>query len=100
MTSHYENLAEFLGTYFHQDWTSDTDSSLELARIYLSEWPREEALLAMQELVLLLRTQDDDEVARTIAGMGCYFVPASEGYTSASDWLRTIEALMCQVLVA
>lgn len=97
MTSSYANLAEFLATYFHQDWTSDADSSMEIAQIYLSEWPRQEVSLAMQEIALLL-TESEDEVVRIIDGMGCYFVPASEGYDSAAAWLRSVEALMRQTL--
>nr|WP_298128930.1 contact-dependent growth inhibition system immunity protein [uncultured Pseudoxanthomonas sp.] len=98
MTSNYTNLAEFLGAYFHQDWTSDADSSMEVAQIYLSEWPRQESNLAMREIACLLNDRSEEEIARIIEGMGCYFVPASEGYASTTDWLRSVEALMRQTL--
>lgn len=98
MTSQYENLAEFIGSYFHQDWTNDASSSLDVVKIYLSEWPRKEALLAFQELVLLLSTEGETELQKAIEGMGCYFSPAAEGYASFTDWMRHVEQAMRQSL--
>jgi len=96
MTSHYENLAEFIGSYFHQDWTSDADSSLDVVRVYLLEWPRKEALLAFQELVLLLGTTDETTLQEAVESMGCYFSPAAEGYASFTDWMQQVEHVMRQ----
>jgi hypothetical protein len=100
MKSEYANLREFLGAYFHQDWTLDSDSSMDVARFYLSEWPREEAILAMKEIELLLSSRSEEDVDRLVESMGCYFVPSAEGYKSFADWLRSIEMLMRQTLAA
>ena len=98
MISQHENLAEFLGSYFHQDWTSDADTSLGVVRAYLSEWPREEALLAFRELVFLLSESGDAELQRAVESMGCYFSPAAEGYASFTEWMQRVEEIMRQSL--
>jgi hypothetical protein len=98
MKANYSNLAEFLGAYFHQDWTSDAEFSEQITKLYLSEWPRDEARLALQELEVFLMSLNEGEMDREVEVMGCYFAPASEGYASASEWLHAVMNLMRKTL--
>lgn len=99
-TSNYPNLAEFLGSYFHQDWALDAASSGDVTKSYATEWPRTEALATLQEIELLLRSQSENSVSQAVRGMGCYFVPASEGFQSFSSWLRSVEMNLKSLLNA
>lgn len=94
MTKSYSNLEEFLGGYYHQDWALDASDSVEVAISYLSEWPRDDALLCLSELSSLLSQSTEIELVDAVSGMGCSFLPASEGYSSTSEWLRAIETIM------
>lgn len=98
MTEKYQNLEEFLGSYFHQDWMSDAPSSIGIVTKYLSEWPAGEAKVALRELGSLLTTHDEEVVRGVVIKMGCYFEPSSEGYASFTDWMRAVEREMRRVL--
>lgn len=65
-----------------------------MPELYLSEWPRDEALQTLQETELLLGALSEEEISREVNRMGCYFVPTSEGYASASSWLHAVMGLM------
>ncbi|MBX3664755.1 MAG: hypothetical protein KF834_03625 [Burkholderiales bacterium] len=98
MTKIYKNLEEFLGSYFHQDWTSDAPSSMQIVANYLAEWPIAEANAALQEITSLLSIEKEDELRKKVIQMGCYFEPSSEGYASFTDWMKAIEKEMCHTL--
>lgn len=98
MTESYQNLEEFLGSYFHQDWTSDASSSMEIVMKYLSEWPADEAKVTLRELGSLLATHDEEAVRSAVTKMGCYFEPSSEGCASFTGWLKAVEKEMHRVL--
>lgn len=99
MNMKYPNLDEFLGAYFHQDWMEDEPTADGIVDKYLSEWPKDEALLALRELDELL-SKDDDEI--TLRGLlddiGCYYEPAGDSMTCA-NWLRCVRGLMAKRLL-
>lgn len=98
MSETHENLEEFLGSYFHQDWTSDAPSSMGIVAKYLSEWPAVEAKAALRELDFLLTNQNEEELHGAVTKMGCYFEPSSEGYASLTNWMKDVEKEMRRVL--
>jgi CdiI immunity protein len=100
MNTTYPNLDEFLGAYFHQDWTVDEPTADGIVEKYLSEWPKEEALLALNELDRLLGQSDNEIWLRGILDeMGCYYNPAGDSLTCAG-WLGHVREKMAKRLLA
>lgn len=99
MNMSYPNLDEFLGAYFHQDWMEDEPTANSIVNKYLSEWPRDDALLALRELENLLREGYDDATLRKLLDeMGCYYDPSGDSMTCAS-WLSAVrERMVTQLL--
>ena len=73
-------------------------SSMGIVAKYLSEWPADEAKVALRELGSLLATYDEEAVRSAVTKMGCYFEPSSEGYGSFTDWMKAVEKEMRRVL--
>ncbi|WP_321945851.1 contact-dependent growth inhibition system immunity protein [Paraburkholderia sp. J10-1] len=99
MNVSYPNLDEFLGTYFHQDWREDEPTADRIVNKYLSEWPRDDALLALRELEnLLSENYGDAKLRELLDEMGCYYDPLGDAMTCAS-WLSGIREKMTTQLL-
>ena len=94
MTTHYPNLDEFFGTYFHQDWREDSPTALGIIERYLAEWPPEEIREAAKELDrLLVEAPTEDEFADKVRRLGCFYNPRADG-SSYGEWLRQVYQLL------
>ena len=88
MSASTPNLEEFLGGYFHQDWSEDAPTAVAIVERYLSEWPIEEIPKMLNELNALLAQRDDD-VMQCVMKMGCFYNPVADGI-SYRAWLNQI----------
>ncbi|BFG79428.1 hypothetical protein PTKU46_74610 [Paraburkholderia terrae] len=95
----YKNLDEFLGAYFHQDWSEDEPTADRIVNKYLSEWPRGDALLALRELEdLLSKNHDETKLRELLDEMGCYYDPSGDAMTCTS-WLSNVREKMATRLL-
>jgi hypothetical protein len=90
-----ENLGQFLGAYFHQDWTLESaDAEGVLRRFAAEESPAAVRQVCDEIGLLLSRGLGDEGLSRVIHGeLGSYYDPAADGLT-AGEWLRHVEAFL------
>ena len=91
MLSSIQNLAQILGSYFHQDWMEEFDSDRTALSAVVNGEPREAIVRALGEIDRLLKSEmpESDLRKALTAQIGCYFEPASEGMTYR-QWLHRV----------
>ena len=95
-----EDLEQFLGGCFHQDWSIDSPTWEDAVEDYL-EGCRDAAFLAKlsYDLIALAdkfsKNEELEEFLRYT--LGCSFRPSSKGL-SAADWVRHCAAKISQTL--
>lgn len=90
MTDKFPNLGEFLGCYFHQDWTCDDESAIAVVDRYLREWPNEEVQAAVKEIRQLLEEAENEaELRAAVLKLGSYYEVGADGLTYR-EWLESV----------
>jgi hypothetical protein len=85
------NLAQFFGAYFHQDWRLDDPTPEVVIKRFLEMNPEDEVQKVVVELdELLSLSLSEEELRRKLfEEFLCYYVPTE---TSIRDWLSHIRA--------
>ncbi|MCQ9379746.1 contact-dependent growth inhibition system immunity protein [Methyloversatilis sp. XJ19-49] len=90
MINEYENLKNFLAGYFHQDWLYDDESAIAVVERYLSEWPRDEVLVVIEEIGQLLEeVKNEADLRAAVLKLGSYYEVGADGLTYR-DWLKSV----------
>lgn len=98
MNTHYSNLEELIGGYFHQDWNTYSDTTVGVLEFYLQEWPAKYVPLVLTELRNLLQ-RSDAEVEAELDKMGCGYAPGGDN-TTYREWLNRMESRLSQQVKA
>lgn len=86
--SKFAALEQFLGAYFHQDWTVEASSATEIIQKFKSSASPSEIRIVVQELHQLLEKQfTEAQLAERLLKVGCYYRPTADGRTHA-EWLE------------
>jgi hypothetical protein len=92
MNNDHEALQNFMGSYFHQDWTLDDASPHEvLQRYFRDQDSAEELSSVLRALRDLIADGDDDEAlsTRLLREFGSYYNPRGVGLSTRA-WLQTL----------
>lgn len=90
MINEYEKLKDFLAGYFHQDWLYDDESAIAVVERYLSEWPRDEVLVVIEEIGQLLEeVKNEADLRAAVLKLGSYYEVGADGLTYR-DWLKSV----------
>lgn len=96
MRDRYLALHQFLGGYFHQDWTLDYSSSEAVLHSFIDDSsPDERALIAAQlrEVMAL----PDSQLADAVLDLGAYYDPTPDGRTMR-EWLQEMSNALANSL--
>jgi hypothetical protein len=90
MTTEYPYLQQFLGAYFHQDWTLDDSSADAVIERFKRENDAEMIDGVKGELTQFLASHaSDDQLSRALTALGCeYHAPGDN--LSYREWLRHV----------
>jgi hypothetical protein len=93
MTEYHEELSQFFGCYFHEDWNLDDHSWEGVARRFLAESGQSAAHSVAEKITKLAnRVKSDGQLAEIIQGFGCYYCPGSHSEMRA--WLKDLSAAL------
>ena len=87
------NLVQFFGAYFHQDWRLDDPTPEAVIERFLEKNPPEEVQKVVVELdELLSLSLPEDELRRMLfEEFLCYYLPTE---TSVRNWLAQLRAAL------
>ena len=86
----YQNLDEFFGCYFHEDWAIDSQSYEDVIKEYARENQADTVNSTISELAGLLRDSEADaDSLSMLYEFGCYYYPPWNGDT-VSGWLEKV----------
>ncbi len=97
MNSHtYPHLEQFLGGYFHQDWTLEAPQSMDVIRRYLGSAAAAEIAPLLTETKALIREAlPEATLQNRLQKLGACFEPTGEN-TTASAWLKNLERALIE----
>lgn len=94
--NNYPALEQFLGGYFHQDFSLDYGNPDGAIAAFLNEASQESIRTTCSELeqvIPLIEGMDDPEKFLWQV-LGCYYLPKADGLTVA-DWLKHVHKKLC-----
>jgi len=90
----FEALEHFAGAYFHQDWDLDSETPMDVVRLFRSGEPAEETAALIGEIELLLRTFDEPQIGKMwLDDWGGSYDPRDDGM-SYHDWFGQVRAVL------
>lgn len=91
MNNEYPELHDFLGAYFHQDWTVEYETADQVIDAYLNEAASEDLLMVRRELNGLLGQGKTEMVLREylLTQLSCYYCYWND-WVSGESWLGHI----------
>lgn len=84
----YPDLHQFLGGYFHQDWTRDHSTSDDVIRSFIDNSTATERSHVVAQLHDLLSVPDP-ALGPAVLGLGGYYDPTPDGQT-LRQWLEAL----------
>lgn len=92
--SSFPKLAQFLGAYFHQDWTLEASSSAEVISNYAKRASgTNRAALAGEVKALRAEKLKEPQLAKRLTELGACLEPSAEGLTCTA-WLAALETAL------
>lgn len=97
--SEFQNLVQFFGSYFHQDWRLDDPDPHAVIERFLQMNPVEDVVKVVSELDVLLerRPSEDDLRKMLVSEFLCYYLPDGNG--SIQLWLRQVRDQLVSSIV-
>jgi hypothetical protein len=94
MTTEYPYLQQFLGAYFHQDWTLDDSTADEVIERFKRESDPETIEEVKEELAQFLASHpSDDQLSRALTTLGCDYHAPGDNLTYR-DWLHHVQHVL------
>jgi hypothetical protein len=85
-------LKQFFGAYFHEDWPHDAATSDEVIAGFISEGRSPEELSRLADMIdayVIAAPTDEALEEGLFAELGCYYVPSADGLR-VDAWLRHV----------
>lgn len=93
MGEQHEELSQFFGCYFHQDWDLDDHSWEGVVRRFVAESGKSTAHCIAEKIMKLADSaESDDQLAEAVQGFGCYYCPDSR--LGMRTWLMGLIAAL------
>jgi hypothetical protein len=90
----YPELAWFLGTRYHEDWTLEADTALQIAVLFAADEDPVLVSKVVRELDEVLRSERTDAgLAVLVAELGSRYDPGAEG-RSVRAWLEDVRKIL------
>lgn len=87
--SRFPNLSQFLGAYFHQDWTEDASSADDVVNAFMASADVAARENVAREIDALLHNTREAELPNALVELGCCYEPRADGVEPAA-WLRHV----------
>jgi len=86
----FDELGQFFGVYFNQDWPYEASTPEEIIDRYIASHAREKRVRVAELIDAFLEESDDDRVERELFGeLGCDYTPDAAGY-SPRGWMQHV----------
>lgn len=93
MSEQHEELSQFFGCYFHQDWDFDDHSWEGVVRRFVAESGKSTAHSIAEKIMKLADSAESaDQLAEAVRGFGCYYSPDSR--SGMRTWLKDMSAAL------
>ena len=92
-------LKQFFGAYYHQDWALDASDPDDVIRLFISDENSTSKLLNLaNNLEWYVATKDNDATTEKelLSELGCYYIPSADGIGSR-EWLYHLARLLRSV---
>lgn len=92
----WNNLKQFFGAYFHQDWTLEATDPDDVVRQFINDGYSENELIKLaNEIETYAVAKGDDTVIEKnlLTELGCYYLPSADGL-GARAWLYHVANLL------
>ncbi len=86
----YENLFQFLASYFHQDFSVEFEEPEDAVQQFIDDTNTETRKAVVYELHKLLAETGDNEMEDAAFELGCYFSPQRHRGISMRAWLEQV----------
>ncbi|MFC7519101.1 contact-dependent growth inhibition system immunity protein [Herbaspirillum sp. GCM10030257] len=97
MTSEFRNnLRQFFGAYFHQDWTLDAMDPDDIVRLFINDgFCVNELMNLANHIEMYAAAMTDDTVTEEnlLIELGCYYLPSAD-CLGARAWLYHVANLL------
>jgi hypothetical protein len=88
----FENLFNFLGGYFHQDWTLESSSADEVIDKFVHDGDTATTRAVILEIDRLLKAKtSENSLKEALRSLGSAYNFEADGF-SASEWLRHVRS--------
>jgi len=96
--SKFENLVNFFGGYFHQDWDLDAQNYDEVLEMFVKQNPSNEVANVVKELdALLAMDLSNLELRKALTeDLLCCYIPPCEG--ALKEWLILIRNKLIKLI--
>ncbi|MBL9170723.1 MAG: hypothetical protein JNN07_23525 [Verrucomicrobiales bacterium] len=93
-TSSFPKLEQFLGSYFHQDWPLEAETTSEIIEAYRRKAsPRSLSDLTQELAELRAEKLNETQLRKRMEALGACLDPSAEGL-SYSQWLANLESTL------
>jgi hypothetical protein len=89
-------LKQFFGAYFHQDWNLDASDPDDVVRLFISDgYSMSELINLAEDIEKYAANKIDDAAAEEglLRELGCYYIPNADGI-GARAWLNHVAKLL------
>lgn len=95
MTYQYENLRQFFGGYFHEDWNVESNTDADVVALFVHDSSKETLDVVISELDELIRqcTRGKENAETILPELWCYYYYQADGLNGL-EWLQSIRSLL------
>ncbi|WP_194727473.1 contact-dependent growth inhibition system immunity protein [Noviherbaspirillum malthae] len=89
-------LKQFFGAYFHQDWNLDASAPDDVVRLFISDgYSNDELINLAKDIEKYAATKTDDAATEEglLKELGCYYMPSADN-VGAKAWLNHVATLL------
>lgn len=90
------DMKQFFGAYFHQDWNLDVSNPDEVIRLFIDDGHSTSELINLAEDIEKYAANKIDDAAAEeglLKELGCYYIPNADGI-GARAWLNHVAKLL------
>lgn len=90
-----DELEEFIGCYFHQDWTMKAETDEDAVKMYLSQFHESLVDQCLDEIdsVIQMAGEGSDNIDALLDDLSCYYAYQNFGQTGL-EWLKRLKSLI------
>ena len=89
-------MKQFFGAYFHQDWNLDVSDPDDVIRLFIADGHSANELINLAEDIEIYAANKIENAAAEeglLRELGCYYLPSADGIL-AKAWLKHVAELL------